>query len=138
VTPRTSKIQLPHSQPTIDSSENRKSTAHTVAKQRTRHPQQAVNYVSTTTDSDASYDPYAPPKLANHITHFQMILPPSRLQLPPFPKLVVNVLGESSQLTDITSVMELSFGDLAASASRRNRTSFIWHLINGEEVYKDN
>jgi len=43
-------------------------------------------------------------------------------------------LGESSLLTDIALVMEPSFGDLAAPASSRNRTGFVWHPINEEEV----
>ena len=49
----------------------------------------------------------------------------SQTVLPPFPDLEVNVLGESSQLTDMTPVVEPSFGDLVASASSRNRRSFV-------------
>jgi len=35
----------------------------------------------------------------------------------------VNDLCESSEMTNITSVMKLSFGDLAASGSSHKRTS---------------
>jgi len=68
-------------------------------------------------DNGTSYDPYVPPKLLSSPTtlyYSQMILPLS-------PELEVSVLGESSLLTDITSVMEPSLGDLAASASRPDR-----------------
>jgi len=88
----------------IDCAEKRNSTAHTVAKQRVCHPQQAVNCVSTTLNNDSSYDPYAPPKLPDYIT----LLPDGSAsqQLPSFPELEVSALGGSSQLTDITPVME--------------------------------
>jgi len=49
----------------------------------------------------------------------------------------VNYLGESSQFTDITPVVEPSFGGLATSALSRNRRSFVWQPINGEEVYTE-
>ena len=62
-----------------------------------------------TPDSGTNYDPHAPLELFP-----RMILPPSS-------ELEAYFLGGSSQLTDITSVMEPSFGDLEASASSRNR-----------------
>jgi len=54
--------------------------------------------------------------------HFSQMIPP------PSPGLEMNVLGESGQLTDITSMAELSFGDLAASASSRNRGGALYGI----------
>ena len=58
-------------------------------------------------------------------------------QLPPCPELKVIFLGESRQLTDITPVMESSFGGLAASASSRNRANFVLHPISEREGYTE-
>jgi len=58
----------------------------------------------------------------------------SSQQLPPFPELEVNVLSESSQLTNMMPVVGPSFVDLTASASSRNRRRFVCHPTNGEEV----
>ena len=112
----------PHGQPIINSSENPKSIAHTVAnnKQSTTYPRRQT----------------AIPTLIpmHHLSSTLCTDDPASRQLPPFLELEVNDLGEGSQLTNITPVMEPSFGDLAASASSRDRTNFVWHPINGEEV----
>ena len=82
-----------------------------------------------------SYDPYSPPKPPDYIILF--LDNSASRQLPPFPELEMNVLGESSQLTDITSVMERSLRDLAASALSFNRRNIVWHPVNGEEVHTE-
>jgi hypothetical protein len=115
---------------------SRTPTIHTVTKHSSLLATKATNYRPKMPESDTSYDPYAPPESYDDSIS---LLPADSAsqQQPPFSGPEVNTLDESTQQTDITSVVEPSFGELAASVSSRKRTSFVWLPANGEEIHAE-